>query len=79
MSGSTWRGAHLRIAPARPTYLARLEAERHPPTEVASKEAAKRRKRARVAMGEEVGKEAQDMRVVTGANYARRKVSRGLV
>lgn len=76
MSGSTWRGAHLRIAPAKPSFQARRLAELNPPVEVERKKVAARRRRIRKEMGEEVGKEAQDMRVVTPKNYGSKKVCR---
>jgi hypothetical protein len=74
MSGSTWRGAHLRIAPAKPSFQARRLAELNTPVEIERKKVAARRRRIRKEMGEEVGKEAQDMRVVTRGNYASKKV-----
>jgi hypothetical protein len=74
MSGSTWRGAHLRIAPAKPSFQARRLAELNPPVEIERKKVAARRRRIRKEMGEEVGKEAQDMRVVTPKSHASKKV-----
>ncbi|ORY29773.1 hypothetical protein BCR39DRAFT_598585 [Naematelia encephala] len=73
MSGSTWRGTQLRLAEAKPKYDIRLEKERDPPVEEQRKEQDKKRKRAIREFGDEVGKEAQDMRPVTVENYSSKK------
>lgn len=71
MSGATWRGTQLRIAPARPRWSDKLEAERRPPPN----EEKRKSKRLRRAIVREGGKHAQDMRLVTEDNVARRTVS----
>ncbi|ORX35300.1 hypothetical protein BD324DRAFT_632243 [Kockovaella imperatae] len=74
MSGSTWRGAQLRIAEAKPNWAERLEKERRPsPTDVADRLRKRRRKILKVAVAQGMGKEAQDMRDVTLENYSKRK------
>ena len=75
MSGSMWRGTQLRIAEAKPSYADRLENERTAIEEEAESRDRKRKRRQRtVDKVQGVGKEAQDMRMVTLANYKQKKV-----
>lgn len=52
-----------------------MEKERNPTPEVMEKERLRKRKRAIREMGEDVGKEAQDMRIPTERNINTKKVS----
>lgn len=74
LSGSMYRGTQLRIAEAKPNYLERMKKESQAPARVIEKAKINKRKRARIEMGNEVGKEAQDMGVVTEQNHTRSKV-----
>jgi hypothetical protein len=75
LSGSMYRGTQLRIAEAKPRYTEKLKAELSPPAALVEKKRINKRKRARREMGPEVGKEAQDMGVVTEENHTRSKAS----
>lgn len=76
MSGSMWRGTQLRIAEAKPLWSDRLEQERNPSKEVRELRERKRKRRQRtVDYAAGIGKEAQDMRMVTVENYTKKKVS----
>ncbi|EIW66485.1 hypothetical protein TREMEDRAFT_65347 [Tremella mesenterica DSM 1558] len=71
MSGSTWRGTQLRLAEARPSYTTRLEAERRITPEAKAKKADRRLRR--MIAEEDLGKMAQDQRLVTFQNYQTKK------
>lgn len=76
MSGSMWRGTQLRIAEAKAPYTERLDKERNPSKEEVEKRDRKRKRRQRtVDYNAGIGKEAQDMRMVTLDNYKQKKVS----
>jgi hypothetical protein len=70
-----WRGAQLRIAEAKPLWSDRLEKERNPPqAEVDLRERKRKRRQRTIDYAADIGKEAQDMRLTTTENYAKRKV-----
>ncbi|QRW02493.1 RNA recognition motif protein [Ceratobasidium sp. AG-Ba] len=79
LSGSTWKGAKLRVGQARPDFRARRELELNPPPRpkldpLALRRARiKRRLRARRLMRGAQGKEAKDMSLVTLENVHTRK------
>ncbi|KDQ06629.1 hypothetical protein BOTBODRAFT_39434 [Botryobasidium botryosum FD-172 SS1] len=78
LSGSTWKGAKLRIGDARPDYLQVLEKEKAPVqpilTDRAQKKAKKLARKARKRLPKGVhGRESSDMSVVGLHNVARRK------
>ncbi|KAG9084902.1 hypothetical protein FRC06_003836 [Ceratobasidium sp. 370] len=82
LSGSTWKGARLRIGEAKPDYRARHELETNPPPPTprpkldaaALKRARlKRRLRARRLIRGVQGREAKDMSLVTLENVDKRK------
>ncbi|KAG8681020.1 hypothetical protein FRC08_015904, partial [Ceratobasidium sp. 394] len=82
LSGSTWKGAKLRIGEAKPDYRARHELETNPPPPAprpkldaaALKRARlKRRLRARRLMRGVQGREAKDMSLVTLENVDKQK------
>ncbi|KAG8722962.1 hypothetical protein FRC09_005364 [Ceratobasidium sp. 395] len=82
LSGSTWKGAKLRIGEAKPDYKARHELEVNPPPPtprpkldpIALRRARlKRRLRARRLMRGVQGREAKDMSLITLENVNKRK------
>ncbi|KAG8794019.1 hypothetical protein FRC12_000808 [Ceratobasidium sp. 428] len=82
LSGSTWKGAKLRIGEAKPDYKARHELQMNPPPRasrpkldpIALRRARlKRRLRARRLMRGVQGREAKDMSLVTLENVDKRK------
>ena len=76
MSGSMWRGTQLRIAEAKTVYTDRLDKERNPPKESVDLQLRKRKRRQRtVNHAAGIGKEAQDMRMITAENYSKKKAS----
>lgn len=68
LSGTTWKGARLRLAPAKPDFTARW-AQEHDTADAEPPK--KRRKRMRGTHGVE----ARDMAPVTLENYERHRVS----
>jgi len=74
LSGTTWRGAKLRLAPAKPDYAARIakENEAASAAAVAATDDTPPKKRKRVHGTQ--GHETSDMNVVTVDNYESRKV-----
>lgn len=75
MSGSMWRGAQLKISEAKPLYSVRLEKERLAlETDLEAKNKKRKRSERASNLVSGIGKEAQDMRMVTTDNYASRKV-----
>ncbi len=76
MSGSMWRGTQLRIAEAKPSWSERLAKEQNPRKEDEELRLRKRKRRQRtISAAAGIGKEAQDMRMVTHDNYMKKKVS----
>lgn len=72
-----YRGAQLRIAEAKPRATDRITKENNPTPEQVERAKVQKRKRVQRTAGPGVGKEAQDMGVVTMDNYkTRSKVSR---
>lgn len=69
-----YRGAQLRIAEARPRYADKIAKENSPTALQVEKDQLRARKRARLAMGPDVGRTAQNMDVITLDSYKRSKV-----
>ncbi|WVN87178.1 uncharacterized protein L203_102355 [Cryptococcus depauperatus CBS 7841] len=71
MSGAHWRGALLRISDAKPQYNVKIHALNNTTPEEKAKEAEKKRKRVLRRRGEGVGREAQDMKLVSASRAAK--------
>lgn len=69
-----YRGAQLRIAEARPRYAEKIAKENAPSALEVQKDQLRARKRARLAMGPDVGRTAQNMDLITLESYKRSKV-----
>ena len=69
-----YRGAQLRIAEARPRYMETIAMENSPTPLQVQKDQLRARKRARLAMGPDVGRTAQNMGLITLDTYKRSKV-----